>query len=213
MRPTDPAISIAQNYRALSLPQGFLGIVSPCSTCTNQRALPAADGRPACPRRVAAARKIELDSLQLDSSQYTSVILTGMNGVADDGTKPLSNPVYDAPSNLIQIWVATLKDNAELVNKDGSVASPDLLDPAFTTDWIQCRPLPFGPRDTEAQYFQKGCLQEGDQLEIQVSPTQQVLASTTAGSNVMLDGTVHKVNHHSLFPRVPVNQDLCVSGL
>jgi hypothetical protein len=54
---------------------------------------------------------------------------------------------------------------------------------------------------------------EGDQVEILVAPQQQISVDSTGDSTpVNIAGTVHKVNFHTLFPRIPVDADLCVPG-
>jgi hypothetical protein len=214
MRPIDQAISIAQQYRANSAPASYQGIVSPCSACLNQRINPTQDGRPGCPRRVAAYRNNEMGNAGVDASSMALTVLTGVNGLSDDGTLPLANPVYDTPSNSIMIWVATIKDNPPKVNANtGQVLSPGLLDPSFSTDWLVCQSLPVAPRDSEAQYFQKGALMEGDQVEIILAPQQQLTTDSNGNSQSLnIIGTASKVNFHSLFPRVPVNQTLVVPG-
>jgi hypothetical protein len=54
---------------------------------------------------------------------------------------------------------------------------------------------------------------EGDQLEILFSQQQQVTTGNNGDSTALVvSGTAHKVNFHSLYPRVPVDQDLCVPG-
>lgn len=199
----------------MSHPSVYLGIASPCSTCLNQRSVVSDDGKPACPRRIAASQKLELDDNNLDSSYLDLVVLTGVQpGQQDDGTKPLANPVYDDASNSILVWAATFKDNGPTIGPSGNLLSPDILDPSFSSDWLQCKPIPFTPRDSEAQYFQKGCLMEGDQVEISVSAQQQVVGTTTGDSQALaLAGTIHKVNAYGQYPRQPVSKDLVISGL
>ena len=214
MRSSDQANTIGKQFHSMSIPQTHLGIVSPCSTCLNQRSVQSSDGRPSCPRRAAAAMKQELDEQTLDSSYYNLLVLTGSApGQQDDGTKPLTNPVYDSPSNSILVWAATFKDNGPTIGSDGTVLSPNILDPKFSSDWLKCWASPFAPRDSEAQYFQKGCLMEGDQVEIVVGPKQQVTAQQSGLSQAIpIDGTVTKINANGQYPRQPVQKDLCVSG-
>ncbi len=214
MKPTDQAIVIGQQFHSLSIPQSYLGIVSPCSSCLNQRSAISDDGKPACPRRIAAAQKQNLDANNQDSSDLALVVLTGTSdGQQDDGTMTLSNPVYEDSLNTILVWVAAFKDNGPTVDSGGNLLSPDILDPSFSSDWLQCKSRPFVPRDSEAQYFQKGCLMEGDQVEIQFSPRQQVTGQPDGDSAaIAAAGTVHKINAHGQFPRQPVSKDLCVSG-
>ena len=103
----------------------------------------------------------------MDSSHLNLVTLTGSTQAQqDDGSQPLQNPVYDDASNTILVWAAALKDNGPTVGPDGNLLSPDILDPSFSSDWLQCKALPFTPRDTEAEYFSKGALMEGDQVEM-----------------------------------------------
>lgn len=142
------------------------------------------------------------------------VVLTGVNGEADDGSKPLANPVYDTGSKSILVWIATVKDNPPRVDAStGKVVSPGLLDQDFSSDWIVCRQFPVAPRDTEAQYFQKGAFMEGDQVEVLFVPQQQVVSDSEGNSKAInVAGTATKVNFHTLFPRLPVEQDLAVPG-
>lgn len=213
-RRVEQAVSIAQQYRAQSAPQSFQGIVSPCSVCINQRIFPTSDGRPGCPRRVAAFHKQELETAGLDSSSLDLVVLTGVNGATDDGTQPLVNPVFDTATNTILIWTASVKDNPPRVDPvSGAMVTPGLVDPAFSTDWITCQSFPVTPRDSEAQFFQKGTMMEGDQVEILLVFQQQITTNPDGTSDALnVIGTAHKVNFHSLYPRIPVNQDLCPSG-
>lgn len=56
-------------------------------------------------------------------------------------------------------------------------------------------------------------MMEGDQVEVILAPQQQITTDTTGDSQtVNIAGTVHKINLHTLFPRIPVDQDLCVPG-
>ena len=214
MRPVDQSVAYVKQARAISAPQSFQGIVNPCSVCINQRIAQTDDGRPGCPRRAAAALKQQMDAQGADSSSLDVLVLTGVSGQYDDGTQSLVNPVYDTATNTILVWVSTIKDNPPKVDPDtGAVVSPGLLDPAFSTDWIVCHPFPVAPRDSEAQYFQKGAMMEGDQVEILIAPQQQITVDSSGDSQaVNIAGNCHKVNFHTLFPRVPVDQDLCPPG-
>jgi hypothetical protein len=214
MRTSNQADVIAQQFHGLSIPQSHYGIVSPCSTCMNQRSIPSSDGKPACPRRAAAIAKQELDDNGFDSSNLGLVVLTGNSpGDQDDGTKSLTNPVYDPSSNSILVWSATFKDNGPTYASDGTLVSPDILDPNFSSDWLQCWVQPFSPREGAAQYFQKGCLMEGDQVEIVVSNTQQINKQSDGTLIPMpIAGSVQKVNATGQFPLSPLTKDLVPSG-
>lgn len=207
-------VSLAKQHRAISAPQSFQGIVSPCSVCLNQRIAQTDDGRPGCPRRAASDLQQTMVSQGVDASSLDLVVLTGVNGQSDTGTLPLANPVYDTPSNSILVWVATVRDNPPKTDPvTGSVVSPGLLDPSFSTDWISCQPFPVAPRDSEAAYFQRGAMMEGDQVEILIAQQQQLTVDQTGNSHTLnVSGTAHKVNFHTLFPRIPVDQDLSPAG-
>ncbi len=172
------------------------------------------DGKPPCPRRVAAFMKQELDLNNEDSSNFNLLVLTGITpGQTDDGTKSLTNPVYDTSSNSILVWAATLKANGPTFAADGSVLSPNILDPKFSTDWIQCSSYPFTPRDPGSHYFHKGCLMEGDQVEIVASSSHQTNTKSDGASVVLpIAGTLTKINVTGQFPLQPVTKDLCPSG-
>jgi hypothetical protein len=216
MQPYNQANIVSQQFQGRSIPQSHQGIVSPCSSCLNQRATSdSIGGKPSCPRRVAAAAKQQLDNNSIDSSQYDLLVLTGSNpGEQDDGTKALSNPVYDSTTNTILVWSATFKDNGPTFADDGTVLSPDILDPNFSSDWIQCWQRPFTPRDPEATYFQKGCLMEGDQVDIIVNSAQQISTNSINGdsSPLPIDGTVNKVQSVGQYPLQPILKDLTISG-
>ena len=208
------AINLAKQFNSFSIAQSHQGIVSPCSSCLNQRSVTGLQNRPFCPRRSAVVSKQQLDNQNVDSSHYNLLVLTGTSsGLQDDGTKPLANPVYDSSSNSILVWVATFKDNGPVIAADGTVLSPNINDPSFSSDWIKCQSFPFTPREHEASYFQKGCLMPGDQVEVSISPNQQITAQSNGSYNSLpISGTITKFNIIGQFPLQPVNKDLCVSG-
>ncbi len=57
-------------------------------------------------------------------------------------------------------------------------------------------------------------MMEGDQVEVVpgATTTDRYRLLRPSSQTVNIAGTVHKVNLHTLFPRIPVDQDLCVPG-
>jgi hypothetical protein len=148
----------------------YLGIVSPCSTCKNQRAFP--DPTPNglknfCPRRHAqAALTAAMDSGD-DTSSLVQIALTGNEDTSNPGSNALANPVNSKGSNSIYVWTALLQDNEAVVDpKTGQVINPSILDPAFNTDYIQCQLLPYVPNCSESDYFHQGRLEEGQHIKV-----------------------------------------------
>ena len=190
------------------------GIVSPCSTCSNKRAVPdTVNGLPACPRLEAQAAKSEYTAIGLSTIQFDPLALTG-NEDADPPTNSTSlvNPVYSTALNSILVWVATVKDNATIYDSDGNLVNPDLLDPDFDTNYIRCKEKPITPADHESVYRQKGAWNENDQLNITFSGTQQTIPGTDSSTLVLLNGFANKVNFAYSSPRIPADRDYGVSG-
>jgi hypothetical protein len=204
--------NLTQVFPTLATPQNHLAVVSPCSSCKNQLAENSA-GKPACPRRLIAQRKKDMESQGTDTTALQHLVETGTSD------ESLANPVYLDGENAgsILVWIATIKDNSGVRDKDGTILSPHILHPDFDTTFIQCRPLPIVPRDHEAAFFQKGAWAEGDTLDASIISNQQLstipdISSTDDFMPVLIDGFGSKVNFAFRFPRKHVNKDLAPSG-
>lgn len=158
-----------------------------------------------------------MDSLQtmntsgLDTTDMEHLGLYGTEGTAAEGDGTLRNPVYWNEGHAILVWIALLEDNKGVYDAKSNLVSPDLLNPAFDTTYIQCNALPVVPRDHEAAYFQAGGFAEGDMLEASISGNQQMSASAT-GTPILIGGFGKKVQFVFNHPRTPVNKDLCPAG-
>jgi hypothetical protein len=194
--------------------KNLFGIVSPCSSCNNQRAVPDLQNNlPRCPRRAAMAYQAELQAAGLTTIQVAPLTLTGNEDNSSSTSTALQNPVYSSALNSVLVWVATIPDNGVIIDANGNVLSPGLLGSGFDTKYINCRELPITPKDNEASYRSKGAWSEGDQLHITITGDQQTIAdSANTTLPIALDGFADKVNFSYSAPRVPVNRDYSVAG-
>ncbi len=191
-------------------------IVSPCSTCINQRS-EAKDGKPACPRRQWMAHAKQLESAEQPiPPSLNPVLLTGNENTDNDGTDSLRNPVYSDESHHILVWVAKLEDNKGVYDKEtGNRVQPHILDPSFDTDYIQCTSKPYSIRDTEANYFMKGAWKEGDLLEVDETPKDQlglVEGEQAEFDPVKVNGVAQKIDFPFKYNRKPIEKDLAQRG-
>ena len=192
-----------------------LGIVSPCSTCNNQRYLSTAGGpMNTCPRRV--AQNMYLTAMTGDSGQQASasdliqIALTG-NSSVPSLSAPLNNPVYDNSSQSIIVWAATYTTNRAILDTYGNVVNPSLDQGlnVFDTTYIQCEPLPFSPNVDEHGYFLNGALKEGDPILISKNRNQY----TPDGTNLKsIAGSVARSSITGTIPRNPTLSDNSPSG-
>lgn len=193
----------------------YLGIVSPCSTCKNQRAVTDLEGRAnICPRRSTISKG--LDALagtaddQVTASYYTQLMLTGTD---DDPslTASLKNPVYDTDNGSVLVWIALLKDNPATIDQTtGTVLNPPITDPSFDTDYIVCSSLPFTPNSDEHGYFLKGALKEGETAVVHENKGQY----TADGTQLLhVAGSVDRASFLGSIKRNPVIEDNCPAGI
>jgi hypothetical protein len=183
-----------------------LGIVSPCSTCSNKRYISDPNSRMnVCPRLVAIARYQQETSGSVDdqatASGYEQLVLTG----TDDSpslTASLKNPVYDSEGKSILVWVALLKDNPATIDQStGQVLNPPITDPGFDTNYITCKALPFTPHSDEHGYFLKGALKEGEPVVTHEGQGQYTLD----GLQVLhVAGTVDRASNLGSIARNPI---------
>jgi hypothetical protein len=191
----------------------YFAIVSPCSSCNNQRSVPDTVNKlPACPRRAAIAYQQELQNAGLSSVQADPLALTGNEDVTSTSSTGLVNPVYSSALNTVLVWIAAVSDNIPTTDSQGNVLNPALLSPGFDTNYINCRSNPVTPSDNESVYRSKGAWAEGDQLTVQLTGTQQTIPTDSGPVSILLEGFANKVNFAYSSPRVPLARDYSVGG-
>jgi hypothetical protein len=191
-----------------------LAIVSPCSTCKNQRSEPDANGLAACPRRfwqnqakIVAARQNSNDV----TSHFPVLIATGKERYGDTSGGALINPVYWDQGNCIAVWVAKLEDNQAIVSDTGRITNTDILSDSFDTTYTNCSLYPYTPEGNENEYFQKGSLKEGERIMVTDTSQQQLFSDNLLA--VPIGGTVKRANFFYKVPRTPVDDHQSPEGL
>jgi hypothetical protein len=179
-------------------------IVSPCSTCTKYQDFDTNENQevtPPCPRRY---WKNEHEAYKKDERDYDPSGHLLETGTKDQNT--LKNPVFSRASNSILLWVAKLVNNRP--NK--SSGNPDILDPGFNTDYIECELLPYIPEETQQSMWSRGVYQEGDLILITPNPRPQLQGILNEPEQ--LGGSARKVNFHRRFSLEAPAWDKIVSG-
>lgn len=200
---------------------GAFAILSPCSTCVNQRSSPDPDGRSnVCPRRLWQQTYSQLSSSPEDDDRNSlpnirHLALTGIKSQdqASNFAGGLVNPVYDDEGHSIVVWVAMVSDNDAVTDP----ATRDIVNPSiltgpnsFNTDFIQCRSFPFGPGTNEANLFQNGGLREWELLSVNENLEQPSLDGLTTESYA---GTVTRATLLRQAPRKPTFDHECPEGI
>jgi hypothetical protein len=154
--------------------RGTLGVVSPCSSCKNQRAFPDPNGQKNfCPRRNWIATQQALQQSSQKSDQAAAQTLRHLTLTGTEGTN-LVNPVYDPEGSSILVWIAMVEDNDAQINDNGQLTNPSIvLGPdSFDTNQIVCNVLPFTPEQSTTEYRANGGLKEWDTALVTIG-TQQ----------------------------------------
>jgi hypothetical protein len=193
-----------------------LGIVSPCSTCKNQRYL-SKMGEPmnACPRRSWQNEYLYdiagTTDQQASGSQIVQLALTG-NSNPPSLTSPLNNPVYDSDSQSVLVWTALYMINRAIRdNVSGAVVNPGLnegLD-VFDTNYIQCELMPYSPNTDEHGYFLNGAFKEGDPIQVSMNRNQY---EDGGMSLKKIAGSVQRSSITGTIPRNPTLSDNAAAG-
>jgi hypothetical protein len=201
---------------------GAFAIVSPCSTCANQRSTPDPNGgmQNTCPRRVYQSTYVQLQASpdQDDVNTLPSIRHLALTGIksqddANNFTGGLVNPVYDDAGNSILTWVAMVVDNDVVYDPaSGDIINPSILEGAavYNTDFIQCKPLPYGPNMNEANLFQSGGLREWESVSVVDSVEQPSLDGFTVES---YGGSVQRAILLGQTPRKPTFDHECPDGV
>ena len=196
-------------------------ILSPCSTCANQRSVPDPNGRQnICPRRgwqnTYAVQQVSSDPDDVSSlPNIRHLALTGIQAQdeANNFQGGLVNPVYDNSGNSIVVWVAKVEDNDVLTDPaTGLTVNPSILSGpgSFNTDYIVCSSYPYGPEMNEANLFQSGGLREWETVSVTDNIVQPSLDGLTTES---YKGTVKRAILLKQTPRKPTFDHECPQGI
>jgi hypothetical protein len=193
-----------------------LGIVSPCSTCKNQRASSIVGGAMNyCPRRRWQNQYVTeiagTPDQQVDASNIEQLALTG-NDSDPSTTAQLNNPVYDIDNQSILVWIALYTTNRAIRSPgSGIIVNPGLSEglDVFDTEYIQCESMPYTPNIDEHGYFMNGALKEGDPIQVSKNMDQFV----PGGSEFKpISGSVQRSSIAGTIPRNPTLSDNSPSG-
>jgi hypothetical protein len=184
--------------------QMSMAIASPCSTCKNL-SMDSDSGVPICPRRVwEQLRKAAV----LAGSPPPPPYLTDSGFGATNG---YTNPVTSQSTQARVVWAAAIEDNRPLLNIDGSVKNPDLLNPAFDSTFIQCRSTPYVPAMREGDYYAGSQIVEGDTLLLYSTKFSQT-DSNNIQNSIMLGGYCQKVTAIQKFFLTPAKKTVNQQG-
>lgn len=145
--------------------------------------------------------------MELAQNQNNDVS-TLLSASGTDQTDKLANPVYLETENTVLIWVATL-DRNQGAFKDGKRVCPDILNPGFDTNYINCRDYPYTIKQSEIEMYGGGVYKEGDQLEVTSFPSPQV---NSVGDQIPVAGFAKKVTLASRHSFLLPDEDLLVPG-
>lgn len=199
-------------------------VVSPCSQCKNQLSEQGEDGKPYCPRRKwqADQKLFQQHNNGNSDPRIAPLAAYGTEGTSQEGDQSFRNPVYSDNGKSSLVWIATLRDNSGIRDGADNVVAPSILDPAFipnSTDWINCRSIPYIPAQHEAAYRTFGGLKEGDTvLAITTQNQQNYSQADIEGDSpnnyrqVLIEGVVTKVNLVYQTPRSNVEVDHNIQG-
>lgn len=201
---------------------GEFAILSPCSTCVNQRSVPDPNGgrQNICPRRGwQSSYSIMTSNVDADPDNSTSSVrhlaLTGIDSQdeANNFSGGLVNPVYDDTGKSILVWIAMVSDNDAVTDPTtGAIVNPSILTgpTQFNTDYIQCKSYPYGPETNEASLFQSGGFREWETLSVTDNIEQPSLDGQSTES---YGGTVKRAILLAQTPRKPTFDHECPEGI
>jgi hypothetical protein len=188
--------------------QSAIGVVSPCSTCKNFLDMPA-DNRPMCPRRYWDRRAREAQDAGL-TDQVPSPYLTRYG--RSDTASGYENPVSWEAGKSRLVWVATLDENKPLLNIDGSLKNPGLLDAGVDTQFMACRHMPYVPLMREGSYYAGNQLVEWDSVYATALKLSQAEVDDPY-AQVKISGFVQKITPLQHFMITPAKKTVNAQGL
>lgn len=202
----------SQSQQVASAAKKELAVVSPCSNCQNftQSSTTSSDPfRSACPRRI----WINQFQQNPDDSTVVDPVLY-LSGTPDSNT--LVNPVIDQTTANYLIWVAAVEDNPGIVDGNGNVVTPGILDSNFNNLYIRCRLFPYVSEQHHDSLRSLGSFQEMDHV---MAEQHRVPAMTTPFTNNQIQysetpvaGTVSKTSFAYRFDTLNPDDHALVGG-
>lgn len=189
-----------------------LAIVSPCSHCQN---FTQSDTTGSDPFRSACPRRMWISQQQQDPDNTNTVDpVLFLSGTTDSNT--LANPVVDQTTGNYLVWVAAVEDNPGILDGDGNVITPGILDPNFNNLYIKCRLFPYVSEHHHDILRSLGPFQENDTV---VAEQHRIPPMTTPFTNNQVQytetpiaGTVSKTSFAYRFNVLNPNDHALVSG-
>lgn len=199
-----------QGQQTNSAAQKELAIVSPCSTCQNYIQSSSSDPyRSPCPRRM----WINQNQQNPDNPGVVDPVLY-LTGTTDANT--LDNPVVDESTGNYLVWVAAVEDNLGILDTNGNVLTPSILDPNFNNLYIVCRSYPYVSEHHHDVLRGLGAFQQSDHV---IAEAHRVPGMTTPITNLQIQyqptpvaGTVAKTSFAYLFDTTNPDDHAIVSG-
>jgi|SRR5665213_2025747 len=199
----------SQGQQTNSAAKKELAIVSPCSSCQNFTQSPSVSDpyRTTCPRRMWINQQDPNDPTAVDPVLYLS-------GTTDPNI--LDNPVVDQSTGNYLVWVASVEDNAGIMDGSGNIITPGILDPNFNNLYIRCRRNPYVSEHHHDILRSLGALQQNDHV---IAEQHRVPAMTTPITNTQsayqitpVAGTVAKTSFAYSFNTTNPNDHALVGG-
>lgn len=179
-----------------------VAVISPCSSCKNNRVDYTPEGYWPCPRKVWENR---LKTQVINDA--VPVYLPTAGG--KDGA--YANPCYQEDKKLLLIWTASLVRNSGIyAHGTRDQVTTDILDPQFDTTYIKCNELPSLPMETEASYFNAGAYKQGETVIIfPVEPFQKL----NSNEPYLINGFAKRVDLAFRKPFMTHDEDVIISGM
>lgn len=192
-----------------------LGVVSPCSTCANQRSVSDSNGNMnICPRRSWQSQYVtEIAGDTNAQARAAAIKQLALTGTAEDPslTTPLQNPVLDTDGATVLVWTALFAPNRAKLDVNGNLVNPNISDgeSGYDTNYIVCEQYPYTPNVDEHGYYLNGALKEWEPVQV----TQRVDQYEPGGITLKhIAGTVNRASFGGTIVRNPVLSDNAPSG-
>jgi len=196
-----------------SAAQKELAVVSPCSHCQNFTKAGDTSSDPyrtSCPRRIWIQQQANADP---DNGQGPDPVLY-LSGTTDPNK--LANPVVDQNTGNYLVWIAAVEDNPGVVDDQGNVVTPGILDSKFDNTYIKCRLLPYVSEQHHDVLRTLGPFQEMDHVVAEshrIPPMTTPFTSTSVQyQETPVAGTVSKASFAYAFNTVNPDDHGIVGG-